>query len=232
MKKIPWIVVTGLDGSGKTTLVDNLEKYFTERGLRVLRTRSPHDKYLVKDLLNVSGDGEPMKDRYTDRLIFALDNRILGTRIRQWDMSGDYDLILSQRGFFDSFVHGAVQGYSYRDIADLNHVEDLPRCTVMIHLCADSAVAYSRIKDDLDADKFETPAYMRKQEQETRRGFREVDKLENLEKVDNSDLSAFCGVKSFFIDTTELSTDETFELVLKRLSPEFCASLTPKLIIP
>ena len=106
MKNIPQIVVTGLDGSGKTTLVDNFEKYFQEQNIRVKRTRSPHDKYLVNDLLNISGDGEPMKDRYTDRLIFALDNRILGTRIRQWQSSGEFDLILSQRGFFDSFVHG------------------------------------------------------------------------------------------------------------------------------
>lgn len=221
MKQIPWIVVTGLDGSGKTTLVDNLEKHFTDLGLRVLRTRSPHDKYLVKDLLNVSGDGEPMKDRYTDRLIFALDNRILGTRIRQWERSGDYDLILSQRGFFDSFVHGAVQGYSYREISELNHVEDLPRCTVMIHLCADSTVAFSRISDDPDADKFETPAYMRKQEAETRRGYRE------LVNKNNSDLSVFRGVQNFFIDTTEMSTDETFELTKKRLSPQFMATLSP-----
>lgn len=211
MKNIPWIVVTGLDGSGKTTLVDNFEKYFQEQNIRVKRTRSPHDKYLVNDLLNISGDGEPMKDRYTDRLIFALDNRILGTRIRQWQSSGEFDLILSQRGFFDSFVHGAVQGYSYGQIAELNQIDDLPKCTIMIHLCADSNIAYKRIQDDPDADKFETPTYMRKQEEETRKGFYE------LTQENNTDLSAFWGIKNFFIDTTELTTDETFELALKRL---------------
>lgn len=208
----PWIVITGLDGSGKTGLVDNLEKYFTEElKLRVKRTRSPHDKYLIHDLLNVSGDGEPMKDRYTDRLIFALDNRILGTRIRQWQNSGEFDIILSQRGFFDSFVHGAVQGYTYEQIANLNQIEDLPKCQLMIHLCADSNIAYNRIKDDPDADKFETSAYMRKQEEETRRGYRE------LTQGQNPDLSAFVGIQNFFIDTTELSPDETFSLAKRRL---------------
>lgn len=217
-KTTPWIVVTGLDGSGKTTLVDNLEKLLQERGLRVKRTRSPHDQYLIHDLLNVSGDGEPMKDRYTDRLIFALDNRILGTRIRQWQNSGEFDLILSQRGFFDSFVHGAVQGYGYQQIATLNQIDDLPKCTMMLHLCADSNIAYSRIKDDEDADKFETPSYMRRQEEETRRGFRE------LVSGENPDLSAFLGIKNYFIDTTELSTDETFELAQKRLT-DFLVSI-------
>lgn len=212
MKRIPWIVVTGLDGSGKTTLVGDLEKWFTqEKGLRVMRTRSPHDRYLVKDLLNVSGDGQPMKDPYTDRLIFALDNRILGTRIRNWEVSGQYDLILSQRGFFDSFVHGAVQGYTYSQIAELNRIEELPRCTLMIHLVAEADTAYARICEDEDADKFETPGYIRKQEIETRRGYRE------LKAGDNPDLSAFEGCKHIYVDTTMFTTDETFNFVLKRL---------------
>ena len=229
MKKIPWIVVTGLDGSGKTSLVDNLEKLFTKSSLRVQRFRSPHDDYLIHTLLNVSGDGDPMKDRYTDRLIFALDNRILGTRIRHWSREGEYDILLSQRGFFDSFVHGAVQGYSYHEIATLNQIDDLPQCTVMIHLCADSTVAYNRIKDDDDMDKFETPAYMRRQEFETRRGFRALTQEENPE------LSAFKGIKNFFIDTTELTSEEVFSLALKRLKeffkeslPEFAAKLDPQ----
>lgn len=211
MKNTPWIVVTGLDGSGKTSLIDNLEKLFIESGLRVKRFRSPHDKYLIQKLLNVSGDGEPMKDRYTDRLIFALDNRILGTRIRHWDNDGEYDVLLSQRGFFDSFVHGAVQGYSYHEIAAMNQIDDLPKCTVMVHLCADSTVAYNRIKNDDDADKFETPSYMRRQEEETRRGFRV------LTQEENADLSAFEGIKNFFIDTTELTSEEVFRFSWTRL---------------
>ncbi len=210
MHKVPWIVITGLDGSGKTTLVDKLESLFKTQGIRVKRTRSPHDSYLVHELLNVSGDGEPMKDRYTDRLIFALDNRILGTRIRGWQASGEFDVILSQRGFFDSYVHGAVQGYTYEQISDINGIMDLPTCDVMIHLCADSDIAYSRIKDDEDADKFETPAYMRRQEEETRRGYQRLISRD-------PELAAFFDAINFFIDTTQLSQEETFELAKKRL---------------
>lgn len=212
MKKTPWIVVTGLDGSGKTTLVDMLEKHLSGKGFRVMRTRSPHDKYLIGELLNVSGEGDPMKDRYTDRLIFALDNRILGTRIRQWMASDEYDVILSQRGFFDSFVHGAVQGYTYEQIATLNQIEDLPKCSLMLHLCTDSTVAYQRIKDDKDADKFETPQYMRRQEEETRRGYR------LLMQGDNPDLVAFRNIPNFFIDTTSLTTTETFNIASARVN--------------
>lgn len=212
MKETPWIVVTGLDGSGKTTLVDMLEKYLTEKGFRVKRTRSPHDRYLIGELLNISGNGDPMKDRYTDRLIFALDNRILGTRLREWMDSGEYDIILSQRGFFDSFVHGAVQGYTYEQTATLNQIEDLPKCSLMLHLCTDSTVAYQRIKDDEDADKFETPQYMRRQEEETRRGYR------LLIQGDNPDLAAFRDIPNFFIDTTSLTINETFHIASARVN--------------
>ena len=75
-KKTLWIAVSGLDGSGKTTLVDNLQEWLsTEKKLTVMRDRLPHDRYLVTDLLNQS------KDTYTDRLLFAVDNRIFGTML-------------------------------------------------------------------------------------------------------------------------------------------------------
>lgn len=210
--QVPWIVVTGLDGSGKTTLVDNLEKFFQEKDLRVKRTRSPHDEYLTKTLLNVSGSGSPDADSYTDRTIFMLDNRILGSRIREWRSSGEYDLILSQRGFFDAFVHGRVKDYPYHVTAEFNRVWELPSCQVMIHLVANAETAFERIKDDPDADKFETLEYMQVQEKETRKGY------ESLVRKKDSALSHFFDCINIYVDTTNLSTDETFELVVKRLA--------------
>lgn len=211
-KEIPWIVVTGLDGSGKTTLVDNLEKFFQEKDLRVKRTRSPHDEYLTKTLLNVSGSGSPDADSYTDRTIFMLDNRILGSRIREWRSSGEYDLILSQRGFFDAFVHGKVKDYPYHVTAEFNRVWELPKCQVMIHLVANAETAFERIKDDPDADKFETLEYMEIQEKETRKGY------DSLARRRDSALSHFFDCVNIYVDTTNLTTDETFELVEKRLA--------------
>lgn len=213
----PWIVVTGLDGSGKTTLVDNLEKYFEEKNQKVKRSRSPHDEYLTKTLLNVSGSGSPDKDSYTDRTIFMLDNRILGTRISQWRDSGEYDLILTQRGFFDAFVHGRVKDYPYHITAEFNHIWELPKCQVMIHLVANAETAYERIKNDPDADKFETLEYIQIQERETRRGYDEL-------RRKRDSLSHFWDCINFLIDTTDLTTDETFELAICRLERvmEFC----------
>lgn len=199
-----WIVISGLDGSGKTTLVDNLEKYMAQQSLRVKRSRLPHDRYLVKDLLNVS------KSPYTDRLLFALDNRIFAERFQEWQESGEYDFVLTQRGFLDSFVHGSVQGFSYANIGELNGIADLPKCDVIIHLVAEAETAFERIKDDPDADKFEYISYIRKQEAETRRAYHEVMRQ-------NPDLAHFHNASNIYLDTTQMSTEETFEFVLKRL---------------
>lgn len=200
-KKTLWIAVSGLDGSGKTTLVDNLQEWMTtEKGLSVMRDRLPHDRYIVKDLLNQS------KDTYTDRLLFAVDNRLFGTMIEDVIKTEKYDIILTQRCFLDSFVHGSVQGYSYSWIEDLNRVSDLPRTDVIIHMVADSRIAYSRICTDPEADKFEYPAYMRKQEIETRRAYTEC--IVGL----NTDLQPFNKAHHYCIDSTKMTTEEVFEM--------------------
>jgi len=62
------IVVSGMDGAGKTTLIQNLMKYFAP-----LRTEHVHLPYstFVNSALTVSGQGTPLGDPWTDRLIFA-----------------------------------------------------------------------------------------------------------------------------------------------------------------
>ena len=205
-KKVLWIVVTGLDGSGKTTLVDNLQEWLTkEKSKNVLRDRLPHDKYLVKTLLNKS------KDAYTDRMLFALDNRIFGNELHEIIETGEVDIVLTQRGFLDTFVHGAVQGFSYEMIEELNHISDLPKCDIMIHLVAEASVAYKRICDDPDADKFEYPEYIQKQERETRKAYA------NVVQATNPALMSFKDAKNIYVDTTQMTTDEVFETVSKKL---------------
>ena len=200
--KAKWIVVTGLDGSGKTHLVEDLANYYRNKGLKVKTAHLPYDKHLGTKVL------PKLKMSYSDRLLFALDNHIFAAQLEEW--MSEYDIIISQRGWFDSFVHGAVQGYSYSFIGQLNRIEELPVCNVMIHLVASASVAYARIKDDPDGDKFEYPSYIRTQELETRRGYQEL-----IER--NLDLYPFFKVHNTLIDTSNLTMEETFELSKKFL---------------
>jgi predicted ATPase len=73
-----WIVVTGLDGAGKTTLVHDLGVFFGARTFRL----PLHD--FVRPMLLRSGDGEPFSDIHTDRLLFALDARLANYQIGSW----------------------------------------------------------------------------------------------------------------------------------------------------
>ncbi len=205
MHPIPWLSVSGLDGSGKTTLVNNLKSYMSSCGLRVKSSRLPYDQHLVTELLNVSNDP------YTDRMLFALDNRLFAERFKAWQNSGKYDFILTQRCYLDSYVHGAVQGFNYAFISELNRINDLPHENIIIHLVAEAETAYARIKDDDNADKFEYIEYIRRQERETRRAYYEV-------THSNKDLEHFKKAIHLYVDTTQMSTNETFEYVKKWLN--------------
>ena len=204
-KKTLWVAISGLDGSGKTTLVDSLKTWFEEKGLKVKRDRLPHDRYIVSDLLDKSTDS------YTDRLLFAVDNRIFGTELKEVLKSGEFDIVLTQRCFLDSFVHGAVQGFSYSWIEDLNRTTELPQADVIIHMVAEAKTAYSRISNDPDADKFEYPAYIRKQEVETRRAYAECI------AGNNTDLAPFNNAKHLYIDSTKLNQKEVFQAAKDQL---------------
>jgi len=211
MKKGLWIVITGLDGSGKTTLKSRLVGYLKEQGKLVKDFKSPYDKYLL-GLLDVIGGGLPWQDNYTDQLLFTLDNRILSQRVKEW--RSQFDVLVSQRGFLDSFVHGEVRGYNYQQVDDLQKTSEMEKCDVMIHLNASPEVAFSRISDDPDADKFETIEYITQQAVATKKAFDEL-------QSGNPSLKAFEGTKNIYVDTTNLSLDETFDVVLEQLKKMF-----------
>lgn len=82
--------MTGLDGSGKTTLTQNLHAVIADSFL----FRLPYSDF-VKESLDISGYGKPFKDPWTDRLLFAADARITNYHIEQWQKQ--YRTLISQR---------------------------------------------------------------------------------------------------------------------------------------
>ena len=89
--KTPWIAFTGLDGSGKTTMVEKFVAYLEAKGYKVKRDRLPHDRYLVTDLLDKS------TSKYTDRMLFALDNRLFDEELREWKHDPEIEVVVTQR---------------------------------------------------------------------------------------------------------------------------------------
>lgn len=194
--KAPWIVVTGLDGTGKTTLIKSLAE---EYGDGIFTFHLPYSDFVIP-ALKLSGGGTPYGDVQTDRLIFATDARLTNECLRKWRT--EYENVISQRGWMDNFIHGKVQGVSYQDTCALLQLESLERASGIIYLNADAAVAFARIENDHNGDKYETLEYMKKQADETQNFFDAV-------RNGNDMLACFQGIPSVFYDTTNLTMEET-----------------------
>jgi thymidylate kinase len=205
----PWIVVTGLDGSGKTGLVATLAARLDAHAFRL-----PCQPF-VKPALWRSGDGAPMGDVQTDRLIFALDARLSNYHIREWRRR--HRVLVSQRGWTDNFVFGAVQGFSYEETDRLLRVADLERPTALIHLVADPDVAFERIRRDPEGDKYETRVFMRRQYEETLRLYAAI-------ASGIPALAALHDVPATLIDTTALDPDAVARAAAEFLSVDVAAT--------
>lgn len=188
----PWITVTGLDGSGKTTLLDALAAQST-----TYRFRLPHHRF-VRDGLTLSGAGTAFGDVHTDRLLFAADARLTNCLIRDWRRT--HRLLLSQRGWMDNFVFGAVQGVTYEEADALLRPSELERPSATIYLIAEPNVAFSRIAADRNGDKYETLEFIVEQHRETLRFYESVNAGVEV-------LAPFAGIPAVLIDTTTMTPD-------------------------
>jgi thymidylate kinase len=182
-----------LDGSGKTTLVRALCEELTG-----FQFRLPYHQF-VRQFLNLSGEGSALGDVHTDRLLFATDARLTNALIRGWRQR--YPLLLSQRGWMDNFIFGAVQGVSYEEADRLLRTSELERPTAIIYLTAEPLVAFNRIAADENGDKYETLDFITEQHRQTLRFYESV-------KAGLPILVAFADIPALFIDTTTTTTEE------------------------
>jgi thymidylate kinase len=189
----PWIVVTGLDGSGKTTLVAQLA---TERGAHQFRL--PYHDFVLPCLAQ-SGGGSPFGDVHTDRLLFALDARLANYAIQKFRRSGTQ--LVSQRGWMDNFIFGAVQGVTYEQTETMLRPGELEQPSAHIFLIAEPTKALSRIERSTQRDKYETAQFIAVQYEETKRFFAAA-------RWGDPALRSFVRIPSILIDTSDMTQHE------------------------
>jgi len=152
-----FISFEGIDGVGKSTQLEMLQAYLTDKGHTVLRTLEPGGTELGQEirhlLLHRKGDVAPR----AEALLYAADRaHHVATKIRPALARGE--IVLTDR-FFDSSV--AYQGAA-RDLA-VNQVRDIslwavdnliPDLTILLDLPADDAMS-RRSKTGTEPDRLE-----------------------------------------------------------------------------
>jgi thymidylate kinase len=194
-QRAPWVVVTGLDGSGKTTLVRQLVEQYGGH-----RFRLPYHDFVLPALRR-SGAGTPFGDVHTDRLVLAADARLTNYLIREW--RGRYRLLVSQRGWMDNYIFGAVQGVSYRQTDAQLRTSELERPSAIVYLIAAPEVAFERIRNDPARDKYETLDFIRSQYRETLRFYHAV-------RDGHHALVPFAGIPALLVNTSRWTTESVF----------------------
>ena len=208
-RKTFYISICGQDGSGKTSLRDDLANHFAEKEKTVITAKSPCDKYIV-GLLNNAISQNGYEDWYTEQLLFSFSDGLLSNYMQQLD--GRCDYFICQRGPSDQYDHGITRsGKSYAEIHDIQRPERLAKFDVYFHLNARADVAWSRIAEDEGKDRYEYPEYFERQVVNTKKLYEEI--IYGKDKA----LDFLRDAKHFYIDTTEFTTIDTFNKALSLL---------------
>jgi dTMP kinase len=149
-----FISVEGTDGSGKTTQIELLKKYFEDRKYCVVCTREPGSTLIGEKLREIIIDvnNSEMKDTTEVLLYAAARAELVGQVIMPALKSGS--IVISDR-FIDSSI--VYQGYARNvDIKDITQINNfatmgaLPDITFFLKLDSEEAMERKREQKSLD----------------------------------------------------------------------------------
>lgn len=201
-----FVSITGQDGAGKTSLRDGLAEYYANENNVVMTAKSPCDKHIVNLLNNAISQGD-YKDPYTEELLFSFCDGLLSNYMQQLD--GRVDYFICQRGPMDQYAHGVTRsGKDFKTIYDIQKPERLFKFDVYIHLNCNPKIAWERIKEDDDKDRYEYPDYFAVQTVNTARLF------DCIVSGNDPELDFLRESKNYYIDTSNMSIDEVLNAAI------------------
>ena len=178
-----WIVITGLDGAGKTTLERNLVDFFK-------------DSYLVKSFklpcttstfsfLDICGDGLPLVDICPSSMISSTYDSTVNLKVKNW--KNEYDLLISQ------------------EVLNINNCLNFLEIDIFIHLNCNYEVAYQRIMNTTSNIPKNIKLFkdLKNGEKETKEIYENCISVNDITKTS----------KHFYLDTTSLSKYNTLKVV-------------------
>lgn len=111
-----FIVLEGIDGSGKTTISKLLVDSLVKRGYRILYTYEPTDSEIVTIVKNKYKE---YRDPYIDALTFALD-RLLHLKTKIIPALREGYIVLSDRYFYSSVAYQSASGAPFEWVLEAN----------------------------------------------------------------------------------------------------------------
>jgi len=154
-----FIVLEGIDGSGKTTQASLLYSLLLSKGKKVLLTKEP-TQTLLGSLIRAALNGECKISKAALQLLFCADRAEHVKRITPLLRKGW--VVISDRYAFSTIAYGAASGLNYKWLVDINSVLLYPDLTLILDVSADTAIkrinATRKIKSIFEEKSFQTRA--------------------------------------------------------------------------
>jgi dTMP kinase len=145
-----YICLEGIDGSGKSTQIELLEKWLINIGYKPFKVSEPTESEvgeLIRKMLRSSNASE-INFQITLALLFAADRMFLMDKIRKAESEGK--IVISDRCFYSSIVYQNDDEW----IAQLNKHAKIPDLTILLDLEIDTALGRCEGKDHFENKVF------------------------------------------------------------------------------
>ena len=161
-----FVVFEGIECSGKSSCLEEVSKYLTEKNIQHIKTQEPNEKYGIRNLIKKEILSGHISDPLTDLFAFSLDRELhLKNEIIPALAKGL--VVLCDRYLYSTIAYqGYVQGLPLSYIKTVQNAFMRPDLTLLLDLPAEVAMERmsSRTKkekyDDLDSLRVLREAYL------------------------------------------------------------------------
>ncbi|MGC9182280.1 dTMP kinase [Thermogladius sp.] len=135
-----FLVLEGLDGSGKTSIANILISRLGELGYRATYTYEPYDSSIVGA---VKGEYSSARDAYVDALAYALDRLIHWKTVIEPALR-EGAVVVCDRYFYSSVAYQTASGAPYEWVLEVNRFA--PRPDLAVYLDVEPSLGLARKK--------------------------------------------------------------------------------------
>lgn len=144
-RKAKYIVLEGMDGSGKTTQAKLLADFLSSQGFRVYSFSEPTQSVIGR-LINHMLVRKRGYSPETIALAFAADRMLFKDEVLKKALE-NYDFVIGDRSYHSSLVYQPLMGLDYHWIKELNRFVIRPDLTFILDISMD---AYMRRKGNTE----------------------------------------------------------------------------------